>query len=146
MLKIINNNALTENEFWCAPISTTEQAIQIIRRVSRDFIGLCIVELPFFGFMALTSDAPLNLLPIAIFLSVWVGLAIWVGRKSYAAALIVAVLTTLPTIGLIAVSITAIFNTPKIISILPSILPLCFALAMSWMAWRAFKATRRLYV
>jgi hypothetical protein len=142
--KITSNRRISERQFWRDPISTKEQAVQIIRRASRDLIGLCILQL-IYRLLPLFSDIPLSitLRPI-VALAVLIILAVLVGTASYVAALTMVVLTTLPAITLFVVAVYNVVQAGGLSSMLLVALPLCILLTTSWLSWRALAAIRKL--
>jgi hypothetical protein len=116
--KITTNNLISERQFWCDPVLTKEQAIGIVRRASRDFIGLSIL-----------SFNPFLLI-----------LAVLIGKKSIISSFI---LITIPIVFGVAIVYGAL-NTHDLTLVLIT-LPFAASYSVcSWMAWRAFQAARLL--
>jgi hypothetical protein len=131
---ITSTHKISERQFWFEPISTREQALSIIKRSSRDFIGLSILSL--FG----VTWSALFLLISAFLL----------GRKNKVAAFFLLAYCCASTV-LIIISTTKWVMNPELFNDHPGatklvvpllLLSLAIYGATNWMAWRAFQAIR----
>ena len=162
--KITTGHRISERQFWLAPIKAHGQALEIVRRASRDFIGLCVCAM-----FPMIPGAPDALIGMAIIVSPVFLLTLLAGRRSRIAAALLLGIILSANIALLALGIP---SSLEVCADLPhlaylqhystsatsllyvsisgliyyALIVLPFALASLWMACRTFQATRAMRV
>jgi hypothetical protein len=134
---IINNKKLTEKQFWRDPISTKEQAVEIVRRASRDLAVLSIL-----GFLQGFAGPNISQIVCA---AVQFVLCLFLARQSRLAAGLILASLIASCVILVIVAILGAIQVIPLTAVLPSLFAWPFAGIATWMIMRAYISTQKLH-